>query len=117
MIVDYERPQNDVQRFRTLADFTAATGQESHGIEVDYDIFTNLRSPLRPDSSKPGKPYDAADLDFTLRPGARAVDAGVRIPNVNDSFSGKAPDMGAYEVGQTPPVYGPRWLTDSPFYR
>jgi hypothetical protein len=117
MTVDYDRPQNEAQRFKTLSDFTTATGQESHGIEVDYDIFTNLRPPVPPDSSKPGKPYDAAGLDFTLRPGSKAVDAGVHIPNVNDGFSGKAPDLGAYEVGGKPPVYGPRGLTQAPFYR
>jgi hypothetical protein len=32
----------------------------------------------------------------------------VRLPNVNDGFTGKAPDLGAYEVGQTVPHYGPR---------
>ena len=73
------------------------------------------RSP--PDSSKPGKPYNAVDLDFRLKPGSKAVDAGVRLPKVNDGFAGKAPDLGAYEVGQPVPVYGPRWLKEQPFYR
>jgi hypothetical protein len=36
------------------------------------------------------------------------VDAGVRLPNVNDGFTGKAPDLGAYEVGEPVPHYGPR---------
>ena len=117
MLVDYDRPQNEAQRFRTLAEFRAATGQEAHGIEVDYDVFRNLRAPSPPDSSKPGKPYDATTLDFALKPGSRAVDAGVRLPNVNDAFSGKAPDLGALEEGQKPPVYGPRGLGEHPFYR
>jgi hypothetical protein len=30
------------------------------------------------------------------------------LPNVNDGFSGKAPDLGALELGQQLPVYGPR---------
>jgi hypothetical protein len=29
----------------TLAELAAATGQEMHGIEVDYDIFEDLRAP------------------------------------------------------------------------
>jgi hypothetical protein len=45
------------------------------------------------------------------------VDAGVRLTNVNDGFAGSAPDLGAYEVGQTIPVYGPRPLKRAPFYR
>ena len=116
ILVDYDRPQNEAQRFKTLAEFSAATGQESHGVELDYDIFTNLRPPIPPDSSRPGAPYDAGALDFTLRPGSKAVDSGVRIPNVNDGFSGKAPDLGAVETGRQMPVYGPR-LGQHPFYR
>ena len=117
ILVDYDRPQNEAQRFKTLAEFSAATGQESHGVELDYDIFTNLRPPIPPDSSRPGAPYDAGALDFTLRPGSKAVDSGVRIPNVNDGFSGKAPDLGAVETGQQMPVYGPRGLGQHAFYR
>jgi hypothetical protein len=117
MTVDYDRPQNESERFKTLVEFAAATGQETHGIEVDYDIFESLRPPSPPDSSKPGTPYDAADVNFTLRPGCKAIDAGVRLPNVNDRFTGKAPDLGAYELGESAPVYGPRGLDGRPFYR
>jgi hypothetical protein len=117
MTVDYDRPQNHTPRFKTLAELAAATGQETHGIEVDYDIFENLRPPVPPDSSKPGTPYEAMNLNFRLKAGSKAVDAGVRLPNVNDAFAGRAPDLGAYEVGQPIPVYGPRWLKEQPFYR
>jgi hypothetical protein len=116
VLVDYEIAPNQALRFKTLADLAAATGQETHGIEVDYDIFENLGPPVPPDSSKPGRPYDAVDLDFRLKPGSKAVDAGVRLPNVNDAFTGNAPDLGAYEVGQSAPIYGPRGLK-TPFYR
>ena len=95
MTVDYDRPQNQAQRFKTLAELTSATGAEAHGMEVDYDIFERVAPPSPPDSSKPGKPYDAIDLDFRLKPGSKAVDAGMRIPNVNDGFAGKGPDLGA----------------------
>lgn len=95
----------------------AATGRETHGIEVDYDIFEELRPPTPPDSSKPGTPYEAVDLNFRLKRDSRAVDAGMRVPNVNDTFTGRAPDLGAYELDQPPPIYGPRWLTKAPFYR
>ena len=115
--MDYDIEPKQAPRFKAVADLAAATGQETHGIEVDYDIFESLRPPSPPDSSKPGKPYDAVDLNFQLKAGGKAVDAGVRLPNVNDGFAGKAPDLGAYEVGTTPPVYGPRWLKDQPFYR
>jgi hypothetical protein len=115
--LDYDVEPKTAPRFSTLAELSAATGQERHGVEIDYDIFENLGPPSPPDSSKPGTPYDAMNLDFRLKPGGKAVDAGVRLPNVNDGFSGTAPDLGAYESGQTPPVYGPRWLKEKPFYR
>jgi hypothetical protein len=57
------------------------------------------------------------DLNFRLKPGSRAVDAGVPIPTVNEGFNGRAPDLGALEAGQPAPHYGPRWLTWEPFYR
>jgi hypothetical protein len=118
MVTDYDRPQNDTPGFATLAEFAAGTGQETHGIEVDYDIFENLKPPRPPDSSTPGTPYLPEDLNFRLKAAGKAVDAGVRIPNVNDGFTGKAPDLGANEVGQSEPLYGPRWLKGQPpFYR
>jgi hypothetical protein len=36
------------------------------------------------------------------------VDAGVRLTGVNDDFTGRAPDLGALEVGRPVPHYGPR---------
>ena len=47
-------------------------------------------------------------MDFSLKPNSVAVDAGCRLPNLNDDFTGKAPDLGALEVGKPQPVYGPR---------
>jgi hypothetical protein len=30
------------------------------------------------------------------------------LPNINDGYSGKAPDLGALEIGSPEVVYGPR---------
>ena len=43
-----------------------------------------------------------------LKPGCNAVDAGQVVPNVNEDFTGEAPDLGAFEVGRPLPHYGPR---------
>ncbi len=110
----YEPSKDQWRTFASLAEFRSATGQEQHGVEIDYDIFLNLAPP---DPANRHAVYHAADLDFRLRPGSAAVDAGDRIPTVNDRFTGKAPDLGAIESGSPPPRYGPRWLTAQPFYR
>lgn len=104
----------DFKAFATLADFTKATGQETHGVELDYDIFESLAPP---DQKQRYRVYHSMDLNFRLKAGAKAVDAGVLLPTINDNFAGKAPDLGALEQGQPLPHYGPRWITWAPFYR
>ena len=103
-VSDYKNPR-EVHSFRTLKELCSATGQECHGILVDYDIFQNVK---KADLVNFAKVYMAEDLDFRLLPNAVAVDAGCILPNVNDGFGGKAPDLGALEVGQPMPIYGPR---------
>ncbi|MDW8353763.1 MAG: hypothetical protein RMK57_04455 [Bryobacterales bacterium] len=110
----YEPAPSHWRAFATLDELRAATGQERHGIEVDYDIFEDLRGP---DGRQRHAVYHAVDLNFRLKPGSRAVDAGVRLANINDEFAGKAPDLGALEVGRPEPHYGPRTGLKQPFYR
>jgi len=61
-----------------------------------------------PPGPDPTTLYKPADFDFQLRPNSSAVDVGVRLSGVNDDFTGRAPDLGAYEIGQPVPHYGPR---------
>ena len=110
----YEPQPGDWRGFERLADLSHATGQEKHGIEVDFDIFEKM-SP--PDPADRHAVYHAMDLNFRLKAGSQAVDAGVVIPTVNDGYAGGAPDLGAIEVGKPAPKYGPSWLTWQPFYR
>ena len=110
----YEPQPADWRTFATLAEFRAATKQETHGLEVDYTDFENL-APADPGQRH--AVYHAMDLNFKLKPASKAVDAGVAIPTVNDGFQGRAPDLGALEVGKSEPIYGPRWLKRQPFYR
>jgi hypothetical protein len=75
---------------------------------VDYDIFVNVPRLDAKDLKKVQKLYKAEDFDFRLKPGSAAVDRGMILPNVTDGFAGQAPDLGALEVGQAAPHYGPR---------
>jgi hypothetical protein len=72
---------------------------------VDYDVFVNV---TKPDMNDPQRLYDPARLDFRLKPGSAAVDAGVALATINDGFTGRAPDLGAYELDRPLPHYGPR---------
>ena len=100
-----DEKQLKFSEFKTLKEFTKATGFEKHGTEVSADIFQNV--PM-PDSKRKGHIYQLKGYDFRLQPSSKAVDAGIVLPNITDSYSGKAPDLGALEVGQQQPHYGPR---------
>jgi hypothetical protein len=100
----FEMKARERRRFKTLREYSEAANQDRHSILIDYDVFMKVIPP-GPD---PRTLYKPADFDFQLRPGSAAIDAGVRLPGVNDDFTGRAPDLGAYEAGQPLPRYGPR---------
>jgi len=98
----------EARRFKTLAEYSQATHQDQHSVAVDYDIFVNVPRLDAKDLRSVQKLYKAEDVDFRLKPNSAAIDRGVALPNVTDGFSGGAPDLGALELGQAPPHYGPR---------
>jgi hypothetical protein len=102
------QPNLEAHDFATLAQYSQATEQDRHSILVDYDIFMNVRRLDAQDIPNLQKLYKAEDFDFRLKPGSAAVDQGVVLPNITDGFSGRAPDLGALEVGSAVPHYGPR---------
>jgi len=92
-------------RYASLAEVRAKAPVYRHAVPVDP--ATAFASGLRPpDDPKRQYPIDA--VDARLRPGTAAADAGQVLPGFNDAFAGKAPDLGAYELGDPLPHYGPR---------
>jgi len=89
-------------RYASLADFTRATGHEKHGVMVDYDIFRKASPPDFGVTTEPGQ------WDLRLRQDSIAADRGCLLPNVNDRYTGKAPDLGCHELDAPSPRYGPR---------
>ncbi|MBV9868800.1 MAG: right-handed parallel beta-helix repeat-containing protein [Abitibacteriaceae bacterium] len=89
-------------KYATLAEFHTATGHEAHGVVVNYNDFLKAAPPTA------GKTYAPDAIDLRLKPNSRAVDAGVLLPNINEDFAGRAPDIGCYETGKPIPIYGPR---------
>ncbi len=74
---------------------------------LGYDSFV-LVPPV--DDADWERLYNPEGMDFYLKPKSPAVDAGIVLPNINDGFTGRAPDLGAYETGMAEPVYGPRTM-------
>jgi hypothetical protein len=101
-------PALENRAFPTLEKYSQATGQDRHSILVDYDIFVNVPKLDRNDLANVQKVYKAEAFDFRLKSGSAAVDKGVVLPNVNDRYTGQAPDLGALEIGDAAPHYGPR---------
>jgi hypothetical protein len=94
--------------YPTLGSFAAASGLEMNGRRIDRaTCFTAF--------DVPGPaPVPIPAQYMMLKPGCNAVDAGAILPNINDDFLGNGPDLGAFEAGQLPPIYGPRVTAPRP---
>jgi hypothetical protein len=93
----------------TLANFQTLSGLEKNGMELKAD--TCFKNPLpaleeikQSLASWSGQPHP----DVSLKEGSPAIDKGVVIPNLADDLVGKAPDLGAWEVGGKLPQWGVR---------
>jgi hypothetical protein len=87
----------EARSFASLAEYSQATQHDQHSLTLDYDIFVIVPRLHAKDAKNVQKPE-----------GRTAVDRGAVLPNITDGLSGQAPDLGALELGQTPPHYGPR---------
>jgi hypothetical protein len=93
------------RRYKSLHEYSEATGQDRHSVLVDYGVFRHV---TKPDMTDPQRVYHPDGLDFGLRAGSAAVDAGMVLPTITDGFTGRAPDLGAYELGRPEFHVGPR---------
>ncbi|WP_211485412.1 right-handed parallel beta-helix repeat-containing protein [Corallococcus exiguus] len=82
---------------------TLRTGtSEQHAVQVDLTAFA---TPV----AYPAAPLTLyAKPDLRIRADSAAANAGQALPNINEGFTGPAPDLGAFEAGADLPVYGPR---------
>ena len=89
------------KQFPTLS-VLQGSGLETHGVTLSEPVFRN-RFLLEKRARTMVLP-----VDLTLAANSPAVDRGVYLPNINDDFTGAAPDLGAIESGCPAPIYGPR---------
>ena len=88
-------------KFSSLATMRSATS-EKHALQAGLAVFAaSVAYPALPMSVY-------APVDLRPRAGAAIENVALRIPNVNDGYTGLAAEIGAYEVGAALPVYGPR---------
>jgi hypothetical protein len=91
-------------RYATLEEAKTQAPVLKHAVLVDASgVFASgILPPAQPEEAT------ANSLDLRLSPGSEAVDAGQALPGFNDGFKGPHPDLGAYELGDPLPHYGPR---------
>jgi hypothetical protein len=90
-------------RYSRLSDLQAI-GVELHGVEAAFDDLVDATLPAAWD-----EPVTPGSRDLRLLAGAPEIDAGEELSNLNDVFALQGlPDMGAFELGQPLPSYGPR---------
>jgi hypothetical protein len=90
------------QSYASLADVQTRSPHEANGRILASQSFAGFTA-LGPDYT-----IFAAPANVQLSPGSNAVDAGLLLANINDSFQGNAPDLGAWELGKPVPIYGVR---------
>lgn len=92
-------------RYSSLAD--AAGRSPVYRRAVRVQPATAFRSGLQP-PARVETQVAVERNDLRLATGCAAIDAGEVLPNINDGFAGRLPDLGAYEFGRPLPQYGPR---------
>ena len=90
------------QRLTDIPAFQAFTGQAANSIKIDHTTcFASFDVANPPPATIPFQ-------HMTLNPDCNAVDAGIALANINNGYTGNAPDLGAYELNGQLPQYGPR---------
>ncbi|MBA7627641.1 hypothetical protein ES703_35108 [subsurface metagenome] len=91
-------------------------GYEKHGIRkkpsfvhsqgLEFYLAPTIRTVKwgKTPMQRGGKTVVITDMIITVP--NPAIDAGVLIPGFNDDYKGKAPDMGAFERGNSPMKFG-----------
>ena len=98
----------ETRQYDTLEEYSRATHQDQHSVLVDYDVFVNVPQARRAGRRDGPESLQGGIVRLQAEAGSTAVDRGKALPNVTDGFAGAAPDLGAIELGQTAPHYGPR---------
>jgi hypothetical protein len=86
--------------FSSLVELQSGTN-ERRAVQVDLSVFAGAVT-----APTPLTQYGPVDL--RPRGDSTVVDRALRLPGINDVFTGSGPDAGAFEAGAPLPPYGPR---------
>ncbi len=92
-------------RYETLEEVRRKAPVFKHAVLVD--AATAFASGARPPADVAQQVLSNSN-DLRLGPRSGAVDSGQPLAGLSDGYHGKAPDLGAYELGDPLPHYGPR---------
>jgi len=99
--------RNNILHTRNERGLAIRDAKNTANNDFDYDMFNGTIHAKDGSESHgiKGEPVyeSAADGRLWLAPGTPGHDAALPIPNFNDNFIGKAPDIGAVETGSTEP--------------
>ena len=87
----------------SFASFSRESPYEEHGRLLTLPVFVTAIAVPPTFESFMAPPTPVLDV------GSNAVDAGRRLPNINDDYTGEEPDIGVLERGFEAPHYGIRW--------
>jgi hypothetical protein len=91
-----------------FSSFSRQSPYERHGRLLTAPVFLPaIAVPTKFESFMPPPPAPVLDA------ASNAVDAGLRLPNINDDYTGEQPDIGVLERGRDAPTYGVRWTSAS----
>lgn len=93
--------RNNVFHMRSERDWAIKDPHRNSSNDFDYDLYdgqTRFKEGSQTHGIQASPQFERApDGRLWLAPGAPGHDAGERLPNFNDHFTGQAPDMGAVE--------------------
>ncbi len=101
---EYFLKWNEV-RYPTIEEVWGRAPVERQAVLVDPEtcFASGLRAPAQAEVQFP---VEINDLRLAASSGA--LDRGERLANINDGYSGSAPELGAFELGVALSPYGPR---------
>ena len=110
--------RNNVLHSASDAHYAIFNQSMSPDNDFDYDLYNGLiywGADIFEKNGIQGKPVygntrgfdrSTGTGQFYLKDGSPGYDAGQLIPNFNDDYIGKAPDIGAHEAGEAPMEFG-----------